>query len=342
MPLKEDEYGQIREELDSAKRPLIFFHDDPDGLCSYLQVYKHIGEGKGVIIKSQPRIDEKYLRKVEEYSPDKIIILDIALLDQDFVDRAKKPIVWIDHHGPEEIHGVKYFNPRKHGTLEPVSYLTYKAVEKSLWIAVTGTIADMHWPEDLVGEFRERYPGLLPEKYGEPRSALYETRLGELIKILSFVLKGTSTESLRYAKVLTRVKDPMEILDGTTARGKYILKRFEQINSEYVGLLEEARASAGKSKILLYTYRDRKYAFSGDLANELIYRHPDKLVIVGREKSGEYKCSFRSNDTVLPPLIEKALEDCEGYGGGHEYAAGGCIKADCFSRFVDNLKKGLS
>ena len=109
--LKEKHIKKLRKELECT-RPLYFFHDDPDGLCSFLLLYRHIKEGKGVIIKSSPRIDEKYLRKVEEYQPDKVFILDLAVVEQEFIDKVKVPIIWIDHHEPLERTKVKYFNPR--------------------------------------------------------------------------------------------------------------------------------------------------------------------------------------------------------------------------------------
>ena len=84
--LNQKQIKQIREELETCKRPLFFFHDDADGLCSFLLLYRFIKEGKGIIIKTTPRVDEKFLRKVEEYGPDKIFIVDIAIVDQYFLD----------------------------------------------------------------------------------------------------------------------------------------------------------------------------------------------------------------------------------------------------------------
>ena len=48
-----------------------------------------------------------------------------------------------------------------------------------------------------------------------------------------------------------------------------------------------------------------------------------------REKDDEMRMSLRSNKK-LPPIIEKALEGIEGYGGGHEYACGACVKKKNF------------
>src|SRR3989344_1279809 len=104
MALSQGEIQQIREHLDNCKNPLFFFDDDQDGLCSFLQLYRYKGEGNGVIVKTTPKITPLFLRKVAEYSPDKIFILDIAVVEQEFINEAKVPIVWIDHHGPFERH----------------------------------------------------------------------------------------------------------------------------------------------------------------------------------------------------------------------------------------------
>ena len=93
-------------------------------------------------------------------------------------------------------------------------------------------------------------------------------------------------------------------------------------------------------KIITYTYTAKKMSFTGDLSNELLYRFPNKVILIGREKSGEVKCSLRSNSKIkLSKILEKSLISINGYGGGHEYACGACIKTEDFDRFVNNLKR---
>ena len=69
---------KLREALETSARPLIFFDDDPDGLCSFLQFYKLNPESYGVVYKRAGPLDETFLNKVEEVQPDAIFILDIA------------------------------------------------------------------------------------------------------------------------------------------------------------------------------------------------------------------------------------------------------------------------
>src|SRR3989344_3558509 len=89
---------QIKEFLNKSENPLIFFDDDPDGLCSYLLLSRYFKKGYGVIIKASPKLDISYLRKVEEYCPDLVLILDQPSIEQEFVDKINVPIIWIDHH----------------------------------------------------------------------------------------------------------------------------------------------------------------------------------------------------------------------------------------------------
>jgi single-stranded DNA-specific DHH superfamily exonuclease len=336
--LTDKQYAQIKDELDSCKSPLFFFHDDPDGLCSYLLLYRHLGEGHGIIVKTHPRIDDNWLRKVDEYQPDKVFILDIAVVEQDFIDGCKVPIVWIDHHGPYDRENVKYFNPRSNdrNSSPPVSYICYKAVDEDMWLGMAGCIADMYMP-DFADEFRMRYPGLLPEGINA-REAQFNSVIGRLARILSFVLKGTSTDAMKFAKLMYKVKTPYEILNKETEAGRKIAERYEQVSREYDVLVKEAKAEAGDDPVLLFIYPPSRNSFTGDLANELVYSFPDKVIIIGREKNGEYKLSLRSDRHNLPSIIEKSLAGLEGFGGGHEHAAGAVVKSEDFPKFLENLK----
>jgi single-stranded DNA-specific DHH superfamily exonuclease len=343
MALTEKQYKQIKEELDICKRPLFFFHDDPDGVASFLLLYRYMKEGKGVIVKSYPNLDEKFLRKVEEYAPDKIFVLDLALVEQEFIDKANVPIIWIDHHTPQKREKVRYFNPRVNDKDDniPTSYLCYQITKQDLWIAVCGTIGDWFLPT-IANKFSKEYPKLLPQNIKKPEDALFKTKLGELIRVFSFVLKGTTTEAMRCVKILTRIESPYEILEQSTSQGKFLFKRFKKIEEEYRELLSKAVRKKSSERLLVFTYMADKTSFSGDLANELLYRFPNKVILIAREKSGEMRLSLRSGKKILlPPILEKALLGVEGYGGGHEHACGACVKVRDFERFVENIKREL-
>jgi single-stranded DNA-specific DHH superfamily exonuclease len=339
--IPEKQINEIREELRHCKRPIFFFHDDPDGLCSFLLFYRHLKEGKGVVIKTHPRISEMFIRKVNEYGADKVFVLDIAMVDQDFIDNVKLPVVWVDHHDPLERNNVKYFNPRIHGENEPPSSICYKVVNQDLWIAMVGCIGDWFIPE-FKDEFCKKYPDLMDASIDKPEEALFNTKLGKLVKMLSFNLKGKTQEVIKSAKVLTRIESPYEILDRTSPKGNFIYKKYQKIKESYDELLENAVKNKTEDKILLFTYTHDKISLTKELSNELLYKFPEKIIIVAREKSGEMKCSIRtSGEKSLSDALAKALVGIDGYGGGHENACGAVIKNEDFEKFVDNLREEL-
>ena len=340
MSLTKKQIEEIRKEAEESTRPLIFFHDDADGLASFLLLYRFIREGKGIIIKTSPNIDEKFIRNVQEYNPDKIFIVDIAIVEQDFIDKAKTKIIWIDHHQPLNRHNIKYYNPRIKNPSQniPASYSCYQVVKKDLWIAMIGCIGDWVMPP-FAKEFTKKYPDLLSAKIKNPETALFETKLGKLIKIISFCLKGTTKEAMQHVKILTRINSPYEILNQETPAGRFLYKKYEKIDKEYQKLLKLASRRKSSDKVLLFQYYADKMSFTKDISNELLHKFPNKVIMVAREKGDEIKISLRSKDILIPPILEKALKNIEGHGGGHEHACGANVKKRDFGLFFNNFKK---
>jgi single-stranded DNA-specific DHH superfamily exonuclease len=334
------DYKKLREEF-NCSRPLYFFHDDPDGLCSFLLLYRYIKEGKGIVVKSHPNVDEKFLKQVDEYHPDKIFILDLAQVDDNFLDNVSIPVVWIDHHLPQEPRGTHYYNPRVAKDNIPVAGICYKAVQQDLWISSVGVVGDWFVPEDL-NELQKKFPSLVQHKCKDPGSLLFDTPLGKLARIFSFILKGTTQDAMKAVKVLTRIDSPDEILSQSTDRGRFIYRKFEKINMDYQELLATAASSATEDPFLMFVYPASRMSFTGDLSNELLYRFPGKIVIVGREKNGEVKCSLRSGPKIdMLGMLNKAIQGIKGYGGGHEQACGAVVDVEDFPRFISNLRGEL-
>jgi len=126
--LTKKESQKLKEAIDFCKKPLIIFDGDPDGSSSFVQFYDYKKEGKGVIVKTTPQITTIFLRKIEEYDPDAVFIFDIALVDQEFLDKVKVPVYWLDHHDPQQRKKVTYFNPRKHGETTAPSIVLYEII----------------------------------------------------------------------------------------------------------------------------------------------------------------------------------------------------------------------
>jgi len=340
LGLKSSEYKKIKEELLHCKRPIFFFHDDADGLCSFLLFYRFTREGKGIIVKSKPVVDTKFVKKVEEFEADKVFVLDLAILEQEFIDLVKVPVIWIDHHQPLDRDNVTYFNPRKHHEhiVYPATKLCYDVVKKDLWLAMVGCIGDWHIPE-FSKEFSKNYPDLLGELVTHPGEALFDSKLGELVQAFNFILKGSTKDAMDSVKILTRINSPYEILNQESSQGKFIWGRYQKIKKPYIKLYEEAKKSVTEEEFLIFTYPDRKTSYTGELANELLYRYPQKIIIVGREKGGEIRMSLRSSGRPILHALEKVLREFEGYGGGHENACGACVKKSNFVNFCRRLKE---
>ena len=162
-----------------------------------------------------------------------------------------------------------------------------------------------------------------------------------LILIMNFILKGNTKDVMKCVKILTRVTSPYEILNNETSQVHYLWKRFDEVNEVYEELLGEAVElfEKEKSKLVVYIYKENKLSLSGDLSNELLYKFPEKVLIISRQKSGEMKMSLRSSGNILiPPILKKALEGVEGYGGGHEHACGACVKVRDFEKFLNSIR----
>jgi len=342
MPgLTKKEVKEIREELDNCTNPLFFFHDDADGLCSFLQLYKYKGEGHGTVIK-RSQLQAMMFRKVEEYRPDKIFVVDISSIEEDFANACNVPIIWIDHHKPAEIDGIKYYNPRRNNPDDgtPVSYLCHQVVKQSIWLPMAGCVGDWFLP-DFTKEFSDKYPDLLPASINKPDDALFATEIGLFVKIMGFVLKGKITDVNTAVKILSRIKDPYEILEKKTPQAKLIYKMFERVNTKYEALKNRSKEVKEDNGFVIFKYDNNDMSFTKDLSNEMLYENPDKIIFVARDNKDEVKMSVRASNYILPSIIEKALVGVTGYGGGHEHACGVVVKTRDYERFMENFKEEI-
>lgn len=346
MAISSKELADFRNELIESVKPLFFYDDDPDGLSSFLLCYRFIKDGKGVVVKSKPILEEMFANKVDEFSPDKVIILDVPMVSDEFLDKVSTPIVWLDHHPPQESRGTKYFNPRLNDdeNNNPTSYWVWKSLSndnpEDLWIGMVGCIGDWFLP-DFKDEFCEKYPDLLDKDVSRPQDALFNSKLGEVVKIFSFALKGKTKDVYTDLKILTRIKSPYELLNQETAAAKKIYKRFSKINKNYEKLKADAISQVTDKKIINFLYDPNDMSFTADLSNELLYLYPDKVILVGREKNGEIKYSLRSTNIALPPILDKIFKDVRGYGGGHTNACGACVNSEDKDKFLEMLETSI-
>ncbi len=336
MGITTKELTEMKEAIEKAANPLFFFDGDTDGLASFTLLYKLKGEGRGVMISGRPLLTEDYLKKIDYYQPDLVVILDLATITQEFIDGIKVPVYWLDHHQPNnEIRLPKnfhYLNPRLKDPEDgrPTSYWAYQIAKKDLWVAMTGIIGDYYYL--LVDELRKEYPDLLPEEITDQGQALFNSPLGELIRIINFNLKGAVRECMTSVKIFTRIESPYEILRQETPRGRYLWKKAQKVMKEYELLLKRAEENIKQEEPIILL---------GELANELKVKNPDKIVIVGRKNDERIIMSIRGEKKEVLGPLQEALKGVNGYGGGHPKACGASVEEKDFEKFLEQFKKAI-
>ena len=85
--------SKIRSYLQKSENPLIIFDDDPDGLCSFLLIKRHFNKAEGYVLKGSPYVTPELASKIKNFYPDLILILDLPVLAQEFVDKVNVPII---------------------------------------------------------------------------------------------------------------------------------------------------------------------------------------------------------------------------------------------------------
>jgi len=340
--LNEKQIAEIREHLNKAHNPVFFFDNDVDGLCSFLILQRYCEKGRGVAIKSFPELSSEYFRKVHELNADYIFVLDKPMISKEFFEEAEKfniPIVWIDHHDLDVKipNFVNYYNPSLNKTKSgPTTYLCYQASEKKddLWIAVVGSISDRFMP-NFYSEFREKYPELSIDSE-DAFEVRYKSQIGKIVKILSFALKDRTTNVVNMMRFLMKVRTPYEVLEESKAN--YTMhQRFNQIDSKYQLLIEKAERVKSSEKLLLFQYSG-DLSISSDLANELCYRFPEKIIIVAFVSGIKANISARGKN--VRKIVLKAIEGFQdSTGGGHEEAVGAKIRAEDLEEFGRRIEK---
>ena len=340
--LTEKQIEEIKQHLENAQNPIFFFDNDPDGLCSFLLLRRYLGRGKGVAVRSFPDLTIDYFRKVHELEADYIFILDKPIVSNDFFEEAEKrniPVVWIDHHEIQKVPNfVNYYNPLMNGeNNEPVTYLCYSLTKRKedRWIAIVGCIFDKFIPE-FYSEFEEKYSDLTV-KYENAFDIFYKSPIGKIVKIFSFGLKDRTTNVVNMLRFLTEVKTPYEVLEETS-KNYSMHNRFNQINEKYQKIIEKAIAVGKQSKNLLFFQYGGDLSISGDLANELNYRFPDKIIVVVYVSGIKANISARGKN--VKSIILKAINGLEdSTGGGHDDAVGAKIKIEDVDKFRTRLEE---
>ncbi|NJL43864.1 MAG: DHH family phosphoesterase [Nitrosarchaeum sp.] len=196
--------------------------------------------------------------------------------------------------------------------------------------------------------FAKAHPELLSPRIKNPATALYDTRLGSLSRIISFALKGKVADFLTCIKILSRIENPYEILDQVTPRGKYVRKRAERLEKEYQEALASALATPIHKHVLHYHYKEHTASITAELSNELLHRKPRAVILVSRDVEGITRLSLRIPQGLHdrygiqgPALLERAYLGTQGSGGGHPLACGGHIPTEQFPTALAQLQDAV-
>src|SRR3989338_4009311 len=172
-----------------------------------------------------------------------------------------KNIVYFNH---------KFENPNAQGA---TTYLAYKCVGGDKWVATIGCVADFYMP-DFIRDVKKEYDLFSNNK--DIEELIYNSKLGEIIKILSFLLKYPAEEVMDFCNILEDVKNPFEILNFE-GRCEVLKKEFFKINKQYEDLLKKALVDMKKDgKLLWFVYPDQKISFSSLLSSFLKYSTGEK------------------------------------------------------------------
>ena len=344
--LTEKQLTEIREYLDNSRNPIFFFDNDPDGLCSYLLLRRFCGRGKGVIVKSSASVNKQYFSMVERFNSDCIFVLDKPGIDQEFVLEAKDkniPLLHIDHHPLVE--GVKqipnFYNPRLISeTNEPVSDICFRITNRKedLWIACAGCISDAFLP-DFSGELEKRNPDLINKKCKTAFDVLYKTELGKVIALMSFAMRDAQKNVDSFIRFLIEVVNPSDLFEENE-KTKSFLKKFAETKETYSKLIEKAKLEFN-GDLLFFSYSG-EVGLNRDMANELMYLFPEKIISMAFVKNGKANISLRWAKGDIRKIALQAIKGIDNaMGGGHENALGVQMLAEDVLKFKENLVKEI-
>lgn len=331
---------EIREHLARSQKPVFYYDNDADGLCSFLLFARFLGRGEGIAIRSYPALDASYARKAQEAGADAVFILDKPVLDSGFLEALRQlaiPVIWIDHHeaqGEAFPSGELFFayNPllgRKKSS-EPVTYWAQRICERQedAWIAVMGCIAD-HYLPDFARSVASEFPELWGSGIREPFDAYYRTELGRLARALNFGLKDSVNNVVHLQQYLMTCRAPADVLTEVPDNAAF-RRIYEVLSARYHSLVAEA-AKYRQDKLLFFSYGGAT-SMSADLANELGYRFPECTVAVAYVKGGVTNVSLRgaSVKAVLERILPRLTSAS---GGGHNEAVGARIQSSELALF---------
>jgi len=346
--------------IKTSGKVVIVHDDDCDGVCS--------GAIIGLLIKKlfdyvpkllstewNVSLTKRVVKQILKENATHLIFVDTPELPKTLIGKLKKQmkILIIDHHVPEKYDGAIYCNPRKFEAkiYMPVSYITYKIFEKMIeskdvmWISAVGVLGD--YGVESCKDLFEELKSLNPEMIGDVElnnETLYDNSMvGILTKIIDSgrVIAGKKGAEF-VSKILVKVKDYREILDGSTQETKTLLKWSNVTRKEFERLkIDFKKKSKPIGKNILFYEFDSKLRLKSTLATSVGKSYDNKIIVIGQEVGRNFDVSLRKGKNVkvdLAKLVKRAIKDMpNSIGGGHPEASGARVLVKYKERFLKNL-----
>ncbi|MFH0962304.1 MAG: hypothetical protein V1820_06500 [archaeon] len=312
----------------------IFFHSDPDGIVSAVNVLLSFSPAGRKATKLFPMRQQELLpgklRKAKGKF-DQVFILDLPPSEKEVRGLSPRTVI-IDHHQGKPItgKGTVHLNPRFSGKPSyPVCYQTYVLMGGRDWQAFVGVVDD--WGVGLLPSFAAR----MWKPYGwigsQENLYLYSDA-GRIAFAIESAVKfyGEEKGALLAVKSLLACKTPQEFLSGKGGARK-LLKAAEKISREVSEALGKGVVYVGK-RLEIYELNS-KYNIKREVIQRLKIERPGKYVLVYIRQGSQYNFSLRGPGKI-PELISP-------YGGGHPEAGGGRVPAKELWKFLGSLKRQI-
>ena len=145
------------------------------------------------------------------------------------------------------------------------------------------------------------------------------------------MLKGKTKDARNITNLLLKIKDPYEILERKSKEGKELFDKSQKVMKEYNVFMKKALNEEKDRNVIVFRYHSDTSSFTADLANELIHRNPNCVIMVARNSEEQVRVSLRSGEkgVDLPKMLKSIFEEIDGDGGGH------CLHPDTLLQLND-------
>lgn len=330
----------IKKTLKEIKNPYIFFDNDADGFCSFYQITKLFDSFSFTMVKDRPLIDERFYNVLDESEFDSIIILDIANISEGFLKKySNYKIIWIDHHPNNDFSNYKnllVLNSSNEKKKYPTSMLVYKIVKKDKLPMIIGCVSDWYVDRVILNTIKKERLQDISNNEKDIGNLLFHTKLGEKILILNFSLKANVNSFKR--NILRLLEIDLRDLDNEK---NPFYKKAKRIYTKYESILNY-KPLINTSDFYYMKYYDDVFV-STEVSNSLLVRYPEKkVVIVAKDRIDKITMSLRSNGHInLTELTEYIFSQMDGFGGGHQNAAGCSIRKEDEDYFLEIIKNNV-